>query len=390
MLTKSEIDPAELTAAVRRATDDPTFELLDWTLSVLSNGGSVNPDGLLRVDGQGCGTNGIRPWTLALKVIALAPPEVPPTHMGYFQRESIAYGEGALAALPGPLRAARCCGVTEEAGRARIWLELLAGRSGRDWDRADYTFAADQLAHFHAACIAANALDTAPWVGRDLARSWLSILPFDVAWADPHVRALFPLTLQRRLERFWAEHDRFLQASERLPQVFSHNDYKSRNLFIRPGAHGTEEIAAVDWGNCGLGPLGGDLAMLVSGTVFVLDWDPARIAELDAKLAAFDDAIARADNAYVRGSMTLGRYEAQLQRIHEDSAEVAAEKAELESLLVAETERGSQRQRLEETAQLGIAMLDDPDSVKSNAWLRTHVRVWVNIKEHKVYAVHWI
>ena len=282
MLTKSEIDPAELTAAVRRATDDPTFELLDWNVSVLSNGGSVNPDGLLRVDGQGCGTNGIRPWTLALKVIALAPPEVPPTHMGYFQRESIAYGEGALAALPGPLRAARCCGVTEEDGRARIWLELLSGRSGRDWDRADYTFAADQLAHFHAACIAANALDTAPWVGRDLARSWLSILPFDVAWADPHVRALFPLTLQRRLERFWAEHDRFLQASERLPQVFSHNDYKSRNLFIRPGAHGTEEIAAVDWGNCGLGPLGGDLAMLVSGTVFVLDWDPARIAELDA------------------------------------------------------------------------------------------------------------
>ena len=282
MLTKSDIDPAELTAAVRRATDDPTFELLDWNLSVLSNGGSVNPDGLLRADGHGCGANGIRPWTLALKVIALAPPEVPPTHMGYFQRESLAYGEGALAALPGPLRAARCCGVTEEGGSARIWLELLTGRSGRDWDRADYTFAAGQLARFHAACTAANALDAAPWVGRDLARSWLSIFPFDVAWADPHVRAAFPPTLQRRLERFWAEHDRFLQASERLPQVFSHNDYKSRNLFIRPGAQGTEEIAAVDWGNCGLGPLGGDLAMLVSGTVFVLDWDPARFALLDA------------------------------------------------------------------------------------------------------------
>lgn len=132
-----------------------------------------------------------------------------------------------------------------------------------------------------------------------------------------------------------------------------------------------------------------DLDSLVNN-VDPLDVLRSRIAELDAKLAAFDDAIARADNAYVRGSMTLGRYEAQLQRIHEDSAEVAAEKAVLESLLIAETERGSQRQRLEETAQLGIAMLDDPDSVKSNAWLRTHVRVWVNVKEHKVYAVHWI
>ena len=45
---------------------------------------------------------------------------------------------------------------------------------------------------------------------------------------------------------------------------------KSRNLFIRPGAHGGEEIAAIDWGDCGLAPLGGELAMLVSGTVFVL------------------------------------------------------------------------------------------------------------------------
>lgn len=282
MLTRETIDAAELTAAVRQATDDPTFELLDWNVSVLSNGGSVNPDGLLRVDGHGCGANGIRPWALALKVITLAPPEVPPTDMGYFQRESCAYGEGALAALPGPLRAARCCGATEEGGRARIWLELLAGRSGRDWDRADYAFAADQLARFHAACTAANTLAAIPWVGRDLARSWLSILPFDVAWADPNVRAAFPPTLQRRLEHFWAEHDRFLEASERLPQVFSHNDYKSRNLFIRPGPQGTEEIAAIDWGNCGLGPLGGDLAMLVSGTLFVLDWDPARAAELGA------------------------------------------------------------------------------------------------------------
>ena len=44
---------------------------------------------------------------------------------------------------------------------------------------------------------------------------------------------------------------------------------KSRNFFIRPGAHG-ERGDAMDWGDCGLAPLGGELAMLVSGTVFVL------------------------------------------------------------------------------------------------------------------------
>ena len=132
-----------------------------------------------------------------------------------------------------------------------------------------------------------------------------------------------------------------------------------------------------------------DLDSLTSN-VDPLDTLRTRIGELAAKLATFDDAIARADNAYVRGTMTLERYEAQLRRINEDSAEVETERAELEAMLVAETERGDQRQRLEETAQLGIAVLDDPDSVKSNAWLRTHVRVWVNVKEHKVYAVHWI
>ncbi len=297
MLTKSEIDPTELLAVARRATDDPTFELLDWDLHILSNGGSVNPDGLLRVDGHGCGANGNRAWTVALKVIALAPPEVPPTDIGYFQRESRAYAEGALAALPGPIRAANCYGAAEENGSARIWLELLEGRTGQDWDLADYAFAADQLGRFHAACTATKPLADVPWLGRDLARSWLSILNFETAWADPNVRAVFAPSLQRRLAQFWAEHDRFLVASERLPQVFSHNDYKSRNLFIRPGAQQAAEIAAVDWGNCGLGPLGGDLAMLVSGTAFVLDWDPARAADLEA--VAWD--------AYAAGLVAGGR-----------------------------------------------------------------------------------
>ena len=44
MLTKAEIDPSELLAVARRATADTTFELLDWDLKVLSNGGWVNPD----------------------------------------------------------------------------------------------------------------------------------------------------------------------------------------------------------------------------------------------------------------------------------------------------------------------------------------------------------
>ena len=305
MLTRETINPTELLAAVRQATDDPTFELLEWDVHTLSNGGGTNPDGLLRVSGRGQGTKGIQPWAVALKVIKLPDWEARPNDLGYWLRESCAYGSGALAALPGPIRAARCYGTTESAGGTRIWLELLTDPSGRDWGLPDYAFAADQVARFNAACIARPPDAAAPWLTRNHARSWHTIMNFEQAWAAPSVRAAFPAPMQGRLEQLWKEHERCYAALDRLPQIFSHFDYKSRNLFLRQHAHGGREVIAVDWGDCGIGVLGGDLAMLVSGSAFFLDWEPKRLTELDAAtwyayIAALYDAGWRGDVTQVR------------------------------------------------------------------------------------------
>ncbi len=197
-------------------------------------------------------------------------------------RESCAYGSGALAALPGPIRAARCYGTAEDAGGTRIWLELLTDPSGRAWELSDYAFAADQVARFNVACAACAPAAEAPWLTRNHAHSWHTIMNFEQAWTVPQVRAAFSAPMQRRLKQFWQERERCYAALDRLPQVFSHFDYKSRNLFLRQHPHGGREVIAVDWGDCGIGTLGGDLALLVSGSAYFLDWKPERLAELEA------------------------------------------------------------------------------------------------------------
>ena len=310
MLTRETIDRAELIAAVRTAAGDPAFELLDWEVHTLSNGGAVNPDGLLRVDGHGRGAEGIRPWAVALKVIARPASDVGPNDLGYWLREGSAYRSGTLAALPGPIRAARCYGVTEDVANTRIWMELLTDRSGRSWDLSDYAFAADQVARFNVACAACAPAAAAPWVTRNHARSWHAIMNFEQAGAVPAVRAAFPAPMQARLERLWEERERCYAALNRLPQIFSHFDYKSRNLFMRRHPDGGCEVIAVDWGDCGIGALGGDLALLVSGSALFFDWEPERVAELDAGawpayIAALYDAGWRSDVRQVRLSYLL-------------------------------------------------------------------------------------
>jgi hypothetical protein len=293
MITKAMIDPAELTAVVRAAEDDQFFEVLDWDVQTLSTGGAVS-DGLLRVSGRGHGAAGSRPWSVALKLIKEV--EARPNERNYWQRERNAYGSGLLASLPGPVRAARCYGASEHGDTVWIWMELLTDRSGRAWDLADYVFAADQVARFNATCAQHPPVMDAPWLAKDHARYWHSIMNFEEAWRNAQVRQVFAPHLQRRLERLWQKREHLYAVLDQLPQVFGHYDYKSRNLFIRQHPNNRREVIAGDWGDCGIGALGGDLAMLVSSSTFFLDWPPERVAELDA--AAYD--------SYLHGLLDAG------------------------------------------------------------------------------------
>lgn len=119
-----------------------------------------------------------------------------------------------------------------------------------------------------------------------------------------------------------------------------------------------------------------------------LDSIRERIAQQEARIAELDAALARADNAYVRGVMTLERYEAQVGKIAAERAAAHEHIAELQVHLGDEAERGARRVRLGDAAALGAARLDDPDYAATNAWLRSHVRIWVD--GNRVFAFEWI
>ena len=113
-----------------------------------------------------------------------------------------------------------------------------------------------------------------------------------------------------------------------------------------------------------------------------------RIAALDAQVAARSADLDRADTAFTRGLMSLERYEAQVRRVSAEMEDARLEIERLRQALADEAERGSQRQRLDETAQVGLAMLDNPDAAAANIWLRNHVRVWIDGR--RVFAIEWI
>jgi hypothetical protein len=65
--TLPSITIVELTNVVRQDQRSPAFEVLDWTVSMLSDRSTVNPDGVLRVSGHGRDSRGVRPWSVASK-----------------------------------------------------------------------------------------------------------------------------------------------------------------------------------------------------------------------------------------------------------------------------------------------------------------------------------
>lgn len=123
-------------------------------------------------------------------------------------------------------------------------------------------------------------------------------------------------------------------------------------------------------------------------TIDPLDALRNQLAIYAVQLADLEAAITRAENAYIRGRLPLERYEVQVDGLNAEIAGVRKQQQQVEQELTDAAARGNQRQRLEETATLGLAKLDDPDTASSNAWLRTHVRIWIDGKS--VFAVEWI
>jgi aminoglycoside/choline kinase family phosphotransferase len=83
-------------------------------------------------------------------------------------------------------------------------------------------------------------------------------------------------------DHLWADREALYAMIERLPQVFSHFDLSRGNLLTRRGEDGQKELVAIDWAQCGLGPLGAELTNLVGMSALSLAWSADELRQLDA------------------------------------------------------------------------------------------------------------
>lgn len=289
------IDPTVLTNVVCQDRRAPNFDLLDWTIKPINHKQLVaTTGGIYLLSGTGRDKHGLQNWSVILKV--LHNPKVSaqdPNHPTYWRRELLTFQSGILAALPEGIRAPRCYGTSETPDNGFIWMEHIVESTGR-WSQAHYQQAARHAGRFAAAFLNGQALPRAPWLASPVLRTisadgqwWTTFMdpasPLN-AWQSPLVQGAFNDTMQAGVVRIWRERYHFIDALERMPQVFCHYDLHRRNLMLRQGADGDSELVAIDWSYSGDGALGSDLAQLIATTIHFFEVEPTQARELEAKV----------------------------------------------------------------------------------------------------------
>jgi hypothetical protein len=277
--------PEMLSEAVRQDQRSPDFEISSWTVSRLSDQGIMNPDGLWLFRGDGRDGGDTRSWSIVLKVFD--EPEAGLDISNYWngKREALAMQSGLLANLPpDTVVAPRCYGVEERDGCHWIWMEFVHDHSARRWTSDEFSFAARQLGRFNGAYLTGTPLPDFAWLCGNAVRDWANSFPPDepLVWENDYVARVFSGELRDRVMRLWDERDRFFDAIDSLPRTFLHGDAQRRNLFIRKHNDETHEVAAIDWQVCGIGPLGGDLSVLVGTSAVLFEFEPSEITRIEA------------------------------------------------------------------------------------------------------------
>jgi hypothetical protein len=299
------IDPSMLLNVVRQDQRSPDFVITDWTVGILSDKGASHPEGLFCFSGHGRDGQGVRPWSVALKVLSDPGQPFAVSDWWYWKRELLVNQSGLLARLPSPLVAPRCYGTREYERGAWIWMERITESTAGRWGLDKYTFAANQLGRFNGVYLSGTPLSDFPWLTRRAVLSWITVWSPEVGWDSPYVLRHISNQVRERIMGLWVDRDHFLSVLDHLPQTFSHFDFHRRNLLIRTQADGREELVAVDWAMCGIGPLGGDASMLMGMSSMFFDWEPAAIRELE--VAVFDSYLAGLRDAGWRGNPLLVR-----------------------------------------------------------------------------------
>jgi hypothetical protein len=285
-----ELDASMLQPIVGHALDALAVPV-EWSVVPILAGDGQGL-GVFRVSGSASVGGESRGWSVILKVLPATSGS--PTAWNYTAREALVYERGLLDDLPPGLEAPRCFGHTEQDGQHHLWLEDL-GSDVMRWRLEDYGTAARALGRFNGAYLTRRSLPVAGWLSRQWLRSWLAegaaaVRELPRFRRRPLVQRVYPPEVLDRLLRMWAHRQQLLDALDRLPQVLSHNDAFHRNLFLK-----SDRLFAVDWAFLGPGPVGAELAPLVTASVAFLGmahdrWRDLEQTAVEAYLRGLQDA----------------------------------------------------------------------------------------------------
>lgn len=281
------LDDAQLTRIAQRALDAPGAALLDHQVRPLGYDAYLPGRTVTRVDGHASVAGRRAPWSAILKWTD-SPETTPTAPIEGARREALAYRSGLLD-LTGALRVPRAYEIDlAEDGHVALWLEDIRSSDVEQWPLEMYATAAHALGRFNRTFLVRPLRDH-PWLVTDWATRQSE--PLDMAAAlsdiddrasDARARRALGDDIGQRTARMLEDQPRFIAGLARIPQTLCHHDAARSNLIARRRDDGGTEVVAIDWESTGSGPVGAEIATLVSASLRKGDFPAERASELDA------------------------------------------------------------------------------------------------------------
>lgn len=200
-----------------------------------------------------------------VKIVRPDPARNDPSHYNYWRREALAYQSEVLRNMPTAIHAPTCYEI-EEKPDGSIWLWLEHVQAGPQcWQEAEFAFAAYKLGQFQARYLQDEPLPNPSWLNRAWLQSWVHECRKYQPWPERQIvrMSVTDSRIARIAERFdevYPQFDKWIEAVNRLPRVFAHQDYYENNLFIAPDQKGeSEKLIVIDWQFASISGIGEDL-----------------------------------------------------------------------------------------------------------------------------------
>jgi hypothetical protein len=211
--------------------------------------------------------DGQRDWSVIRKWTA-STDQAPARLVERARREALAYGSGLLDDF-GALRAPRVYAVdAREGGPVELWFEDVVDDQPGPWSLATFVRAAEALGEANGH-LAGRSFADRPWLVQDWAARQSEPVDepavqaeIEAQAADPRVRRAMGDDICDRAAGMLRDQPAFIAVLGRLPQTLCHHDAARSNLVAT-----STGIVAFDWESVGPGPLGAEIATLVSGSV---------------------------------------------------------------------------------------------------------------------------